>query len=164
MLVKLHSHAAATPKARVAKQDSGEPARVLAERHATTEQTVWKWRKHDSVEVRSHRPHRPLTTLVPVQEAVVVAMRNALVLYQRPLPATHLGFPFSVKPDTMRVMQWGSDMARIRITRSELSSTELRLAASKAKDAQAARQMLALALVLEGVDRETAGYACGLDR
>lgn len=32
------------------------------------------------------------------------------------------------------------------------------------KDAKAARRMLALALVLEGVDRKTAAESCGMDR
>ena len=58
MLIKLHSQATTTPKIRAAIQASDEPAWVLAERHGTTEQTVWKWRKRDSVEDRSHTPHR----------------------------------------------------------------------------------------------------------
>ena len=43
-------------------------------------------------------------------------------------------------------------------------SAELRAAAVKCRDAQAARRMLALALVLEGVDRTTAAETCGMDR
>ena len=39
----------------------------------------------------------------------------------------------------------------VSITRTDLSARELRAAASKAKDAKAARRMLAIALVLEGV-------------
>jgi len=35
--------------------DLGEPARVLAERHGTTEQTVWKWRKRDGVKDHSQQ-------------------------------------------------------------------------------------------------------------
>jgi transposase len=38
------------------------------------------------------------------------------------------------------------------------------VAASKAKDAKAARRMLAIALVLEGVNRKTAAESCGMDR
>ena len=70
MLIKLHSQpgASATPKVRAAFQASDEPAWVLAERHGTTEQTLWKWRKRDNVEVRSHPPHRLQTTLTPAQE------------------------------------------------------------------------------------------------
>ena len=49
MLVRLHSQATTTPKIRAAIQASDEPAWALAERHGTTEQTVWKWRKRDRV-------------------------------------------------------------------------------------------------------------------
>jgi transposase len=45
-----------------------------------------------------------------------------------------------------------------------MSAPELRAAASKAKNAKAARRMLALALVMEGVDRRTAAETCGMDR
>ena len=43
-------------------------------------------------------------------------------------------------------------MSGIEITRLELTAAELRAAAGKSRDAKAARRMLALALVLEGVD------------
>jgi len=52
----------------------------------------------------------------------------------------------------------------VAITRTDLSARELRGAAAKAKDAKAARRMLAIALVLEGVDRKTAAESCGMDR
>ena len=55
-------------------------------------------------------------------------------------------------------------MVAIAITRTELTAAELRAAAAKSRDAQAARRMLALALVLEGVDRKTAAETCGMDR
>ncbi len=55
-------------------------------------------------------------------------------------------------------------MAGIAITRKELTATELRSAAVKTKDARAARRMLAIALVLEGVDRVEAARTCGMDR
>ena len=55
-------------------------------------------------------------------------------------------------------------MTAIAITRSELTATELRAAAAGAKDARAARRMLALALVREGADRATAARTCGMDR
>ena len=55
-------------------------------------------------------------------------------------------------------------MVAIAITRTELTAGELRVAAAKSRDAQAARRMLALALVLEGVDRKTAAETCGMDR
>lgn len=52
----------------------------------------------------------------------------------------------------------------VAITRTDLSARELRVAAATAKDAKAARRMLAIALVLEGVDRKTAAETCGMDR
>lgn len=55
-------------------------------------------------------------------------------------------------------------MAGIAITRTELTAAELRAAAGKTKDSHAARRMLAIALVLEGVDRTTAAQTCGMDR
>ena len=46
-------------------------------------------------------------------------------------------------------------MSGIEITRRDLTSAELRAAAGKSRDAKASRRMLALALVLEGMDRQT---------
>ena len=55
-------------------------------------------------------------------------------------------------------------MAGISITRRELTAADLRAASGRTKDARAARRMLAIALVLEGVDRATAAETCGMDR
>lgn len=55
-------------------------------------------------------------------------------------------------------------MAGIAVTRFDLTATELRRASGKTKDARAARRMLAIALVLEGVDRATAAKSSGMDR
>src|SRR5215510_7041953 len=52
----------------------------------------------------------------------------------------------------------------VAITRTDLTAAELRAAAARGRDAQAARRMLAIALVLEGVDRKTAAETCGMDR
>ena len=54
--------------------------------------------------------------------------------------------------------------AAVAITRLDLTAAELRLAAAREKDGAAARRMLALALVLSGVDRATAARTCGMDR
>jgi hypothetical protein len=54
-------------------------------------------------------------------------------------------------------------MAGIAITRRDLTATELRAAAGKTKDSRATRRMLAIALVVEGVDRATAAQTCGMD-
>lgn len=55
-------------------------------------------------------------------------------------------------------------MAGIEITRHEMTAAELRQASGRAKSARAARRILALALVLEGVDRTAAARSCGMDR
>ena len=55
-------------------------------------------------------------------------------------------------------------MVAIAITRMDLTAAALRSASAKSRDAQAARRMLALALVLEGADRKTAAQTCGMDR
>ena len=54
--------------------------------------------------------------------------------------------------------------AAVSITRLELDAGGLRREASRAKDADASRRMLALALVLEGRRREEAARLCGMDR
>ena len=52
----------------------------------------------------------------------------------------------------------------VEITRTELSAVELRRAAARSREADAARRMLALALVLEGKSRREAAESCGMDR
>ncbi len=52
----------------------------------------------------------------------------------------------------------------LAITRDDFTAAELREAATHSKDANAARRMLALALVLEGYNRGEAGKLCGMDR
>ena len=52
----------------------------------------------------------------------------------------------------------------VKITRTNMTVQELRLAAAKSKDAKAARRMLAIALLLDGVDRKQAAESCGMDR
>ena len=52
----------------------------------------------------------------------------------------------------------------VEITRTELTATDLRRAAARSRDADAARRMLALALVLEGRSRREAAESCGMDR
>ena len=49
MLIHLHSQEIITRKIRAKIQASDEPVWVLAKRCGTTEQTIWKWRKRNSV-------------------------------------------------------------------------------------------------------------------
>ena len=58
----------------------------------------------------------------------------------------------------------GVAMAAIEITRDDMTAAELRAASGKAEDVPSARRMLAIALVLEGIDRRTAARSCGMDR
>lgn len=55
-------------------------------------------------------------------------------------------------------------MAAILITRNDMTAAELRAASGTAKDVPSARRMLAIALVLDGIDRQTAARSCGMDR
>lgn len=80
MLISLHKQATTTPRIRAAIQVSTDPAWMVAERYGVSEQTVWKWRKRESVHDLSHTPHRLQTTLSPAQEAVAVALRTTLLL------------------------------------------------------------------------------------
>ena len=52
----------------------------------------------------------------------------------------------------------------VAIIRAELDAAGLRQAAARTKDADAARRMLALALVLDGHSRADAAQSCGMDR
>lgn len=52
----------------------------------------------------------------------------------------------------------------VAITRAEPDAVGLRHAATRTKDADAARRMLALALVLDGHSRADAAQSCGMDR
>jgi transposase len=55
-------------------------------------------------------------------------------------------------------------VAAVAITRNDYTAERLRDSAKHTKDADAARRMLALALVLEGKSRTEAATCCGMDR
>jgi transposase len=52
----------------------------------------------------------------------------------------------------------------VAITRSDLTSSDLRAAAAREKNSAAARRILALAMVLDGANRTQAAQTCGMDR
>jgi transposase len=54
--------------------------------------------------------------------------------------------------------------AAVRVTRRDHSPADLRQAAKRSDDADAARRMLAIALVLEGASRGDAARSCGMER
>jgi transposase-like protein len=64
-------NATTTPKVRQAIRESDEAGTVLAARFGVTPQTIYKWRRRDSVEDRSHTPHRLQTRLTPAQGSSV---------------------------------------------------------------------------------------------
>lgn len=80
MLIHLHKQSRATPKVRAAIRASDKPGSKVPERFGTTEQKVYKWRHRESVEYRSHMPHRLKTTLTSAQEVVAVALRKKLLV------------------------------------------------------------------------------------
>ena len=82
MLINIHNRATTTPRVRAKIQASDERAWVLAERFGTTEQTIWKWRKCDSVQDRSYIPHRLQTALTPAQETASKSVCAQLAVSQ----------------------------------------------------------------------------------
>jgi hypothetical protein len=55
-------------------------------------------------------------------------------------------------------------MVAVTFTRDEHDAASLRRAASSSRDAEAARRMLALALIVDGQPRSEAAKLCGMDR
>lgn len=80
MQVRLHKNATTTPKTRGMIQASDLPMTVLAERLGVTVETIARWKHRDSVEDRTHTPHRLQTTLNAEQEAIVLVLRKTLGL------------------------------------------------------------------------------------
>lgn len=74
MFILLHKQAKTTPKVRAATPCSDWVGTRLAERSGITPQTVYRWRKRDSVADRSHTQHRTQTMLMPAQEAIAATL------------------------------------------------------------------------------------------
>jgi transposase InsO family protein len=80
MMVRLHKKARTTPQIRREIQASDLPTSVLARQYGVCRHTIRKWRNRDSVQDASHRPHRIHATLTEAQEAIVLALRETLLL------------------------------------------------------------------------------------
>ena len=80
MKINLHANATTTPKSRAYIQQSTRSDRGLALELGVTVDTVRRWRKRSDVMDRSHTPHRLQSVLTPAQEAVVVQLRETLLL------------------------------------------------------------------------------------
>jgi len=82
MNTRRHKNARTTPAIRreLQAQDPSVTNRELAEAYNLSRHTVAKWRRREGTEDASHRPHQLHATLNPAQEAVVVALREILLL------------------------------------------------------------------------------------
>ena len=80
MNLNLHRKARTTPAIRQELRASTNSERELAREYNLNRATVRKWRRRDSGQDALHRPHRIHATLSPVQEQVVVALRQTLLL------------------------------------------------------------------------------------
>ena len=80
MNIHLHGQARTTPAIRREIQASTWSDRPLARKPDLARATVRKWRARTSVEDASHRPHTLHTTLSAAQEAIVVYLRQQLLL------------------------------------------------------------------------------------
>ena len=80
MQLNLHKNARTTPAIRRELREATASIAELARRYHLSKATVRKWRQRAEVGDRSHRPQRLHTTLSPAQEAIVVALRQTLLL------------------------------------------------------------------------------------
>ena len=80
MQINLHKRARTTPAIREEIRQSTLSERTLAQQYNITRATVRKWKKRDSVEDHSHRPHVLHATLSPAEETVVAELRKTLLL------------------------------------------------------------------------------------
>ena len=80
MTQALHSQARTTHLIREEIRTSTLSQAALARLYNVTRQTIRKWQDRDSPVDRSHNPITMYTTLTPVQELIVVALRETLLL------------------------------------------------------------------------------------
>ena len=80
MVLNLHKKARTTPAIRRELKESKLPQHKLAKKYNLSRQTVGKWQNREDTNDRSHRPHHLQTNLSSAQEAVVVALRQTLLL------------------------------------------------------------------------------------
>jgi transposase InsO family protein len=80
MQLNLHKNARTTPAMRREWRESTASTAELARRYHLSKATVRQWRRREEVGDRSHRPQRLHTTRSPAQEAIVVALRQTLLL------------------------------------------------------------------------------------
>jgi len=77
---QVHPLARTTPRTRSEMHASSLSTQALAEQYNITRTTARKWKNREDSEDRSHCPHVLKTTLNPLQEALVVELRQTLLL------------------------------------------------------------------------------------
>ena len=80
MTQALHSQARTTHLIRAEIRSSTLTQAALAQRYNVTRQTIRKWQDRESPVDGSHCPIKMYTTLTPVQELIVVALRRTVLL------------------------------------------------------------------------------------
>jgi transposase InsO family protein len=80
MIVALHKLARTTPAVRAEIASRTAAVSQLAREYGVTPATIYKWKRRESVEDRSHTAHRLQTTLTTAQEAIAVELRRTLLL------------------------------------------------------------------------------------
>ena len=80
MEIQLHKNARTTPATRKELQQSNLSERKLAEKYNISRPTAKKWKNRDSVNDKSHRPHKIQSSLSEIQEAIVITIRTTLLL------------------------------------------------------------------------------------
>src|SRR4051812_28918826 len=76
----LHGSARTTAAVRRAIQHSQESLRSLAQRHGINPKTVAKWKKRPAVQDERTGPKQPKSTVLSLEEAIVVAFRRHTLL------------------------------------------------------------------------------------
>ena len=80
MELNLHANATTTPKVRAYIQRSKKSVAELAAELGVGETTIRRWRGRTTVDDRSHRPHRLMTSLSAMEETLVCELRTSLQL------------------------------------------------------------------------------------
>ena len=80
MNLNLHKNARTTPAIRQELRESTQSERELAREYQLNRGTVRPWRRRDTGQDASHRPHRLHPTLTPAQALVVIELRKTLLL------------------------------------------------------------------------------------
>ena len=80
MDISLHKNARTSPQIRAEIQASDLSIVALAKKYGIHRHTVRKWKNRDDQQDKSHCPKRLNTTLSPLEEIIVIALRETLLL------------------------------------------------------------------------------------